>query len=342
MKKTASILILLFPIIIYGQLGGEYVYDFLTIPSSPRSAALGGSAIGINDGDINLAFENPALYSKYTDGKLGLNYINYISDINIATTSYAKHIANLGTFGVGIQYLDGGEFIAADENGIKTGTFNAKEMAFNLSYTKSFDSTFSIGATLKPIYSKLEAVNSFGLAMDVGIIYNSRKKPVTAAFVMKNMGAQLTKYYDERSPIPFEIQAGISAKLAHAPFRFSVIAHNLQDPNLTATQSNFPEPTNVSQEHEEEKEPELVDKLMRHMIFGIEFTPTKSFFVRGGFNYLRRQELKLEEKPGMVGFSWGFGFRIKSLHLSFANNRYHYAGTTNSFSITTNLNSFFN
>ncbi|MBI9067185.1 MAG: type IX secretion system protein PorQ [Salinivirgaceae bacterium] len=342
MKTKLLFLVMFFPIVMLAQLGGEHVYEFLSVPVSPRQAALGGSAIGIYDGDISLTNENPALFSEATDGKLGMQYINYISDVNFGYTSYAKHFKNIGIVGLGLQYMSGGDFRGFDENAVETGSFSTSEIALNLSYAKSFDSVLCIGATVKPIYSKLESVNSLGLAMDVGIVYNSRKKPFTAALVFNNMGTQITKYYDESAPIPFEIKAGISTKLAHAPFRFSIVAHNLQDLDLTALQSNYPEPTNVNQVRDEQEEPELVDKIMRHMIFGVEFTPTKSFFVRGGFNYLRRQELKLDEKPGMVGFSWGFGFKIKKLNFSYANVRYNFAGTSNNFAITTNINSFFN
>lgn len=342
MKAKLFLFVFLLPLAVFSQMGGAYVYDFLTIPVSPRAAALGGSAIGIADGDITLVNDNPALLNKYTDGKLDLAYVNYMADVNLGYTSYARHYDKIGTFGLGIQYLDGGEFIAAQADGTKTGTFYAKEMALNLSYAKAFDSTFSIGVHIKPVYSKLESVNSWGLVMDVGAIYKSRNQPFTAALVIKNMGAQLTTYYNETAPVPFEIQAGISTKLEHAPFRFSIVAHNLQNPDLTAVQTNYPEPTNVTQETEDVQKAEFIDKLMRHMIFGVEFTPSKSFFVRGGFNYMRRQELKLEAKPGMVGFSWGFGFRIKKINLSYANVRYHYAGISNNLAITTNLNSFFN
>lgn len=323
------------------QIGGNHVYDFLSVPLSPRSAALGGSAIAINDADISLANENPALYNSNTDGKLSVEYINYISDINLGYTSYSKHIKDIGTFGVGIQYLDGGTFTEADQYGNKYGTFSTSEFALNLSYAKSFDSVLTIGATFKPIYSQLEKYNSFGLVMDVGATYNRNKGLFTAALLLKNMGAQITSYIDEHYPVPFEIQAGIATKLEHAPFRFSIIAHNLQKPILSYERNNYSEPGNMEIEHEEIDKATLLQNIMNHMIFGVEFTPTKTFFVRSGFNYMRRQELQISEKPGMVGFSWGFGFKLKKLHFSYANAKYHMSAASNHIAITTNLNDFF-
>ncbi len=347
MRKFAVIIFISsIPFLLHAQLGGENVYDFLTIPTSPRAAALGGSGIAINDGDLTLANDNPALLSKQVNGKFAIEYINYISDVNMGYTSYAKHYDKIGTIGVGLQFLNAGEFTHADEIGNTYGTFSANEFALNLSYAKALDSSFSIGATVKPVYSKLETYNSYGLLMDVGAQYTTKNKLTTATVLFKNMGAQLSTYNGESESVPFDIQVGFATKLAHAPFRFSIVAHSLNHGNLTYENTNIVEESNVEgstgSSDDEEKDESFLENAMRHMIFGVEFVPTKSFFVRGGLNYQRRQELKLTEKPGAVGFSWGFGFRIKKFHLSYANVRYHTAGVSNQFAITTNFNDFFN
>jgi len=323
------------------QIGGNYVYEFVTIPISPRAAALGGAAIAINDGDISLANENPALFSKATDGKLGMDYINYLADINLGYTSYSRHFEKVGTVGVGLQFLSGGNFTRTDENGYKYGTFSTSEYALNLSYAKSFDSLFSIGATVKPVYSQLDTYHSLGLLMDMGAVYSTKDKLTSVALLFRNMGSQLTTYNGEQEPVPFEIQLGVATKLEHAPFRFSMVLHNLETPNLSYTQSNYPEPVNTEVTYPDTKGLSIAQNVFMHTIFGVEFVPTKSFSVRAGYNYQRRQELKLDDKPGMTGFSWGFGFRISKFHLSYANVRYHNAGISNQFAITTNLSDFF-
>lgn len=343
MKKHLIILVFLLPITGFCQIGGEHVYEFLAVPVTTRSAALGGSAIAINDADISLAMENPSLFTPATSGKLTMNYLNYMSDINFGTIGYSQNLKNIGTVGIGIQYMDGGEFTEADENGYTYGTFGASETALNLSYAKSFDSILFMGATVKPVFSQLENYKSFGLLMDVGVTYTSRDRLFTASILIKNMGAQITAYQEETGTVPFDIQTGISTKLAHAPFRLSVVAHHLQTPDLSYNRTNYAEPTNVENETTQETEKQnLFQETLNHIIIGLEFIPTKSFFLRAGFNGMRFQELKLDDKPAMVGFSWGFGFRVKKLHFSYANARYHLAGISNQFSITTNLNDFFN
>lgn len=66
----------------YAQLGDE-AYSFLRLPSSTRVGALGGDNISLVECDPSLGFHNPALLGKEMDNMLNLNYMNYISDVNI-------------------------------------------------------------------------------------------------------------------------------------------------------------------------------------------------------------------------------------------------------------------
>ena len=61
-----------------------------------------------------------------------------------------------------------------------------------------------------------------------------------------------------------------------------------------------------------------------------------------GYNHQRRQELKLKEdsKSGMVGFSFGFGIKIKKFQFDFARSIYSLAGASNHIGITTKLSDF--
>jgi len=139
LKKQLLLAAFLLPMVSFCQIGGNYVYEFLSIPLSPRSSALGGSAIAINDGDITLAYENPALLTPTTSGKFAIQYVNYLSDVNYGLVSYAKDISKVGTFGIGLQYVNGGEFINADADGNTFGTFGTSELALNLAYNKTIN-----------------------------------------------------------------------------------------------------------------------------------------------------------------------------------------------------------
>jgi hypothetical protein len=84
----------------------------------------------------------------------------------------------------------------------------------------------------------------------------------------------------------------------------------------------------------------ISDQIMRHLVFGVEFTPFRNFYFRLGYNYQRRQELKIMPRPGTAGISWGLGLTIKRIHFSYSRATYHLAGGSDHFGIATNLSSF--
>jgi len=328
----------------FGQLGGSYTYAFLDLTNSARVASLGGKTNAIWDNDLNLAFHNPALLSSEMQNHLVLNYVNYFTDINYGYVSYANRIEKLGNVAAGLHFINYGEFIAADHLGNKNGTFTASEYALNLMWSRSYDSLFHFGINVKPVYSAMEKYRSFGMVADIGLTYTNRKKLFVASIVMRNIGYQVKPYHDQkRESMPFEIQLGVSQKLEHAPFRFSAVFHNLQQFDLTyQTEETVLDYDPLTGEPvEENKIEQFGDRMMRHVIFGVEFIPFESFMFRAGYNYQRRMELKLDTRAAMVGFSWGFGLKIYKFHLSYGRARYHLAGASNHFSLSTNLSSFY-
>ena len=216
-----------------GQIGGTHTYDFLNLINSARVASFGGDVIAINDSDYNLTYHNPALLNPSMDQDMVLNYVNYFTDVNYGYASYASKISNYGIFSGGIEYINYGKFIAADEKGIVTGEFKAAEYAINLIYSKAIDSSFRVGVNVKPIISTLEKYTSYGIAADFGVVYNKPGSLFAAALVVKNLGTQLKAYTDTRESLPFNIQLGVSQKLKHAPFLFTVTFDHLETWDLT-------------------------------------------------------------------------------------------------------------
>lgn len=344
-KILFALILLTLSSFVSAQIGGRAIYEFLNLPNSGKVAALGGVVNALPDADLNLVFHNPSLLNQEMDNALVLNYVNYFADINFGYISYAKSFDSIGTFAAGLHYIHYGTFISADETGQKTGEFGASEYAFNLFYSRRIDSMLSIGANLKPIVSNLEKYSSFGLAADLGITYHNPGSYFTAALVLKNMGIQITTYDGEtREPLPFEIQLGLSQKLKYAPFRISLVAHNLQTYRLTYDKSDSQNQANdpfSTDSEERSKLGDFAENIMRHLIFGLEFTPIQSFTFRVGYNYQRRKELQIPSKVSTVGFSWGFGLEVYKFQFSYGRATYHLAGASNHFSISTNIGSFY-
>ncbi|MCF8346394.1 MAG: type IX secretion system protein PorQ [Bacteroidales bacterium] len=343
MKRVQVILFLLvFVVPLTAQRGGESVYSFLRLTNAARVSALGGLNVSVNDDDINLVFHNPALLNSRMDQHMNLNYVNYFAGVNYGYTSYAFEREGSGTFAGGIHYVNYGVFDRTDEYGNYHGTFRASEYALNLVYARSvIDSVLSVGVNVKPVFSAYERYTSLGLVADLGILYTNYSSNTTVGLVVKNAGAQITSFTGFREKVPFEIQAGITQGLAYAPFRFSVQLQHLERWDLTYEKTTTQNIMFGGEAEATSRYDQLADQLMRHVVVGIELLLGENFHFDLGYNYKRRQEMKMAAYPGMVGFSWGFGFRVAKFHMAYGRSAYHLAGGTNHFSLTTDLSAFY-
>jgi hypothetical protein len=263
------------------------------------------------------------------DQVLALNYTNYFAGINYGSAMYSRSFPGTGNFAAGLTYLNYGTFTEADASGNITGSFKASEYAFSLIYSRELDSSFTAGACLKPILSHLEKYTSFGIALDIGASYHSRNDILSAGIVIRNAGLQITTYAGEkRQKLPFEIQAGVSYRLAHAPLRFSLTLRHLEKFDLTHQYND-----SINSDNSILSSPGFFENVMRHAIPGVELIPHKNFYFSAGYNYQRRKELQHDTKISSIGFCWGFGIITSFLNLEFGRARYHLAGSSNNISV---------
>ncbi|NOY38287.1 MAG: type IX secretion system protein PorQ [Chlorobi bacterium] len=336
----------LMPRPVISQTGGYGVYRFLELPWYPRAAALGGTVVSLPDTSINNVLSNPSLLNAGMPGNLSVNYTSYFAGIGFGSAITSFRLPVPGTFAAGVTFIRYGEFTAADENGMITGTFRAAEYSLPLSYARTIDSLFSAGVTIRPVFSSLEQYHSFGISIDIGASWHSRSGLSTAGILIRNLGVQLTSYVPgHREPVPAEILAGFSQKLQYAPFRFVLTARQLQRPNLIYKTSGVAvseyNPTGMQTGSVPEGFGRVTENFMRHIIAGIEFLPMQNMSFSFGYNYQRRKELQTASRVGMVGFSWGFRLHISKFTVSYGRATYHLAGASNQFSVSTGISRFF-
>jgi hypothetical protein len=324
--------ILLFSIIMspsFSQTGGDNVYEFLNLTHSGLVSALGGSNVSLPVNNLNLAYHNPALLNSGMDKSLALNYVNYFAGINYGLAMYSRSYPGTGNFAAGLTYLNYGSFTETDPSGIITGNFSAAEYAFSMIYSREIDSLFTVGVNFKPVLSHLEKYTSFGFAFDIGASWHNRSNLFSAGLVIKNAGYQVTTYAGEpHQKLPFEIQAGLSQRLAHAPFRFSLTLKHLEKFDLT---HQYREPGSTV--NPDQGSSEFTENMMRHIVLGAELIPHKNFYFCGGYNYQRRRELQVDSKVSTVGFSWGFGINTSWMDIEFGRAIYHLAGSSSHVSV---------
>ena len=279
------------------------------------------------------------------NNNLSLSYVNYFTGLNYGYLMFGKSFKKAGSFVGTFQFINYGTITAADETGLITGDFSASEYALNIGWARQLGPLFSIGANGKLIYSSLETYKSLGIAVDVSGTYKSKNELFTASLLARNIGAQIVSYRPGvRESLPFQLQAGVSQQLRHVPLRFSFLYNHIEQWNLAYT-----DPTDPSNQ----KDPitgetkttsgvsKFADNFMRHIVIGAEFTIAKVLSLRGGYNYGRRQELKLYDHAGMSGFSFGAGLRVKMFNISYTRGIYQSGSLNpNYFTVTVGLDGF--
>lgn len=304
-SKIISVLLIIvcLPSLMKAQ-GGSTAYDFLEIPSSSYVMGMGGVNISSIHSDVDLAAQNPALIGPENDRELQLGYMRYYGSSNFASIRYSMAAGERGAWAAGIRYLNYGTFKGYESDGISTGTFTAQDVVGEVTYSHDFTYRLRGGINVKMVYSSYEQYTAFALAADLGLNYYDEVRDLSLALVLKNMGGQLKRFEDHYDRVPFDVQLGISKGIKES-FSFSITAWHLTKWRL---------PYYV---HEEGGETELTNagffrNLFRHLVFGVEYSPSERFYLNLGYNYKTASDMAAYQRNFFSGFSIGAGFKVKA------------------------------
>lgn len=320
----------------YAQVGGERVYNFLNIASSAKQAALGGKTLTLIN-SINQPVWNPSLVNNELSGNVAINYLNYLTDVNLASISAAHSFNKVGTVHSNISYLSYGKFIEADEEGNELGTFKAYDLAFSVgkSYNIS-ESNWHVGTNLKFIHSVIQNYNSFGIATDLAIVYYGNDVPYIFTLVTRNLGFQLSSYDEYKEKLPLDVALGFSYQLQNVPMTWHFTIDNIQQWDISESNPSNAE-TDIDGNVTEE-EISFFNNALRHLAIGVELFPKNNFNLNLGYNFRRSKELNLVDKRTFAGFTAGFGLKMNKFRIYYAFSKYHTASNTSTFSLHINLN----
>ena len=332
----AFVAFLLLNLSIQAQVGGESIYSFLDISTSARQTALGGKVLTLVD-DINQPIWNPSVINEELDNQFAINYISYLSGINIGSISYAKRLnRRFGTLHGSVKYLNYGSIVEADEFGNITGTFNANDIAISLGYSINLPWTnVFAGANLKLINSSISNYSSTGIVADFGILYHSPYQPFILTLVVRNVGTQVSSFNGKNEKLPLEVALGGSYTLDNVPVKWYVTLDNLQQWNVA-----IPNPSNQTTDIEGNITKENISFLnnaFRHVIAGVELFPESAINLRLGYNFRKSQEYKLQNVRTFGGISFGFGLKMNKIKLNYAYSKVHTASNVSTFSLQIDL-----
>ncbi len=325
----------------YGQLGGSATYSFLNFPVSSKLTGIGGSAIALADNDLNLAISNPGLLRKSMSGQLVFNNTFYFHGINQGMLAYGAYLPKFrSTMSTSLQYVQYGKMMETDATGQQIGSFTASDYALGVGLGRNIDK-FNYGINGKILYSRYAEFYTAGVAFDLGVAYIDSSHGNSVSLVVKNFGQQTKAIVlHNYEPLPLNIQLGYSKRLAHLPFTFNLVAHDLQKfdirYNNPADEINS---TALISDSSKTNKPKtyLADKIARHLIVGGQIH-IKALQIQVGYNHQRRAEMKTTERSGLTGFSFGVGIKIKRFQIGYGQAWYYLPSASNQISLLTTIN----
>lgn len=306
MKKLAfSILLTLFAANINAQ-ESQTGYTFLRLPQSAHAAALGGDNITLVEDDEALVWHNPALLASVTDKTINLNYMSYMSGVNMASASFNRTVKEKASWAVSAQYVDYGKMKQTDESNIQTGEFSAKDIAVAGHFSYMLSKRIVGGISAKFITSYIGDYNSIAMGVDLGINYYNPDHEWSLSAVAKNLGGQLTAYDEEYEKMPIDLQVGASKRFTNTPFRLSATLVNLN--------------------HWE-------SGLKNHLVIGADLLLGESIWLGAGYNARRANEMTIvssedEESSHGAGWSFGGGINLERFSLNIAYGKYHVSSSS--------------
>ena len=278
---------------------GKVGYQFLNVPVSAHSAALGGANISIVEDDASMMWTNAAMLTGVSDNTLFLGVNSYIRSSLLMSAGYVKNIGERGTLGVGAQVLNYGKMDETDEHGNVLGQFSAKDMNFQGSFSYMLTDYWSGSITAKVLLSNYAEFSSTAIGADLGVNYYDPSHGFSFSVVGRNFGGQITSLYEdgEHEKLPFNLAIGVSKDLANAPLRVSLTADDLghwDDVNF-----------------------------IQHLVLGVDFLPSKSMWFSLGYNFRRAHEMKVADKSKWAGIGVGAGLNVKKIKVGVAYGKYH-------------------
>lgn len=321
-------------------------YRALTDANSARVVALGGLPLPVHDGDLQTVVFNPSAISPEMDNQLTLSYVgDFNLSTNYGTVQYSRTFEKLGSFAASVQYYNYGNMQYTSESGYADGsTFNVSDYAVTLGWGRELTDKWSIGANLK--YAGLQYENGVAgaLGVDVAGTYWSYSN---WAFTLaaRNIGRQLfsRELNMENKWLPFSLDFMASKNLDHLPLTIIMGYKDIQhwnkiydDPLDLA--GNYNPITGVIEEPSQAAK--FFNNLGCHLVVGGELELGKNFVLRASYNYETRYNMYVPEKRSLVGFSAGFGVKVKAFQIDYARSRNNIVGSPNFLTLRMDLSKF--
>jgi hypothetical protein len=154
---------------------GTTAANFLEMGIGGAGNAMGEAYVSVAR-DLSSIYWNPAGLGYLANSEVLFMYQPWIADININFAGAAVVLPQIGTLGLSITSMDFGRTeVTTMEMQDGTGeTYSASDLAVGLSFSRKLVEWFAFGATAKWVSSNIWHLNANALALDLGVMINTR------------------------------------------------------------------------------------------------------------------------------------------------------------------------
>ena len=300
------------------------VFNFLNLPVSAHSTALGGKNISLVEDDISLAIQNPALLTGVSNHTVGFSFMTYMQGCNTGAAAYSQQVGERGAWGANVQFVGYGSTKETLLSGEIVGEFKPLDLCFAGQYSHILSERWAGGVTAKFIYSHYGPYPSCALAADLGLNYYDEESDFSISMAARNLGGQVKSFGEKRDRLPADLEIGFTKSLGHAPIRISV---TMVDLTRWTSDDYFTTGSKLKSG----------SIFINHFVLGAEFLPSDKFYIGLGYNFRRGYEMTAAGSSHAAGLSSGGGVNLKRLKLGIAYAKYHVSAPTLAFTLAYNF-----
>mgnify|MGYP001132903858 CR=1 FL=1 len=312
------------------QSGGTSVFSFLDRNIFAGSSALANTSY-LNPAAVGAyALQNPLLLNDSSLYDLEVSYGALGEGIQLLQSSFGFKIKGRAMM-LGVQNISYGEFNATDTWGNALGTFTAGDLAMSIGTSLYSFRGWDFGGNFKLVSGTYESYQSWAIAADIAVMRRFENGP-DVVLMAKNTGMQLTTFAGQREQLPFNVLVALGDKLKYAPFRWTFVVDQLQQPNL-----GYDDPNNGTVDpitgEQTLNAPSYLNLALRHLSGSLEFLPTRRTHIMMGYSFRRQYEMALPTRRTSGGFTVGAGVYFDRFTLHYANELRSVAGRMNTLSL---------
>ena len=319
----------------------------LSITPDARGASMGDLGAA-TEPDVNSQFWNSSKYAfAYSRAGVSLSYTPWlrkiVNDIYLANLSGYYKIGSNDNQAVSasLRYFSLGEVMATDGDGAMVSTINPFEMAVDAGYSRKLSEKYSMGVTLRFIYSDLgfsamntgdQTSSATAFAADISGYYTTY--PVigrnecqwSLGYNLSNIGSKVSfNKGNDPAYLPANLKIGTAFTFPLADYNFLTLALDANrmlvpaKPRLSDYEDNLAYDDALQEWKDKSSIAGIFDSFKDDFVkritysVGAEYNYNQQFFLRGGYYY----ESKYAGNRQYFGLGAGFALKVIKIDASY-------------------------